>query len=253
MSFSLPTFEIFFSSLLFWSKKKAVAFACSSSENPTAEKWLAGYLTSALKKAVRPKCQAGNANTTLYVDLWNQAESKLLPNITEYLWTSPHTTQSILRNVLKARYGRLRNMNMAYVQTMPYIRGLRTATSNACPLCSLEDSGSHLRGGCRHQDMVKSYIARHNEAGRLILKAITHLPPWLAQETTISQMRQDGEERNRTADSLGITAPGDRLKMRPDIMMVDLTTNDLGGIESRAPKKCKADEEQTTLQDMIDR
>ena len=76
---------------------------------------MAGDLTSALKKAFCPNCQAGNANTTLYVDLWNQVESKLLPNITEYLWTSPHTTQSTQRNVLKARYGQLWNMNMAYV------------------------------------------------------------------------------------------------------------------------------------------
>ena len=80
--------------------------------------------------------------------------------------------------------------------------------------------------------MVKSYIARHNKAGRLIIKAITkgtsgnnvfiadlgtqenmqamgaldtRLPPWLAQETTISEIRQDGEEKDRTADSLGLS------------------------------------------------
>ena len=181
--------------------------------------------------------------------------------------------------------GQLWNMNMAYVRKMPYIKGLRTATSNACPLCSLEDSGSHLLGGCRHRDMVKSHIARHKEAGRLILKAITkgtsgnnivinvfiadlgtqenmqamgvldtRLPHWLAQETTISKMRQDGEERNRTADSFGITAPEDRLKTRADIMtLVDLTTNDLCSIENRAPKKRKADGEQATIKDMIGR
>ena len=62
--------------------------------NVAAEKWQAGDLITALKKAVRPKRQAGNANITLYMDLWNQVKSKLLPNITEYLWTSPHTTQS---------------------------------------------------------------------------------------------------------------------------------------------------------------
>ena len=88
----------------------------SNDGNNAVEKWLAGDLTSALNKAVRPKRQAGNANTTLYVDLWNQVESKLLPNIAEYLWTSLHTTQSILRNVLKAHYGQLWNMNMAYFQ-----------------------------------------------------------------------------------------------------------------------------------------
>ena len=94
-------------------------------------------------------------------------------NNTEYPWISLHTTQSILRNILKPRYGQLWNMNMAYVRKMPYIKGLRTATSKACPLCSLEDSGSHLLGGCRHRDMVRSYITRHTEAGRSILKEIT--------------------------------------------------------------------------------
>ena len=124
-----------------------------------------------------------------------------------------------------------------------------------------------------------SYIARHNEAGRVILEAITkgtsgknvaiadlgtqeymqamgaqdtRLPPWLAQETTISEMRQDGEEKDRTTRSFGITAPEDRLKVRPDIMMVDLTTNDLKKVENRTSKKCKADGEQTTLKNMID-
>ena len=52
-------------------------------------------------------------------------------------------------------------------------KGVRTATCNACPLWSLEDSGIHFLGACRHRDMVKSYIARHNETGRLILEAIT--------------------------------------------------------------------------------
>ena len=216
---------------------------------------------------VHPKSQAGNADTTSYVDLWNQVESKLLPTITEYLCVVCGNVQSILRNVLKALYGQLWNMNvhinMAYVQKMPCIQGLRTATSNARPLCSLEVSGSHLLGGCRHRDMVKSYVTRHNEAGRLILEAMTkgtsgnngfiadlgteqimqavgapdtRLPPWLAQETTILEMRQDGEERNRTADSLGITAPEDRLKTRRDLMMVGFAKDDLSDIKNRKLK-----------------
>ena len=73
----------------------------------------------------------------------------------------------------------------------------------------------------------------------------TRLPPWLAQETTISEICQDGEERDRTTDSLGISAPEDRRKMRPDIMTVDLTTNDLNKIGSRAPKKRKLTESST--------
>ena len=251
----------------------------SNDGDDVAEKWQAGDLTLALKKVVRSKCQAGNANTTLYVDLWNEVESKLIPNITEYLRTSPHTIQSILRNVPKARYGQLWNMNMAYVRKMPYVRELRTATSNASPLCSLEDLGSPF-GGCRHQDIVKSYIARHNEAGRLILKAITKGTSgnnvFIADLGTQENMQANGSPRyafaslagsrdrhfkdaprwrrgNRTADSLGITAPEDRLKMRPDTMVVDLTTNNLSEMESRAPKKRKADGELVTIRDMIGR
>ena len=52
------------------------------------------------------------------------------------------------------------------------------------------------------------------------------LPPWLAQEATISEMREDGGGRDRPTDSLGITAPEGRLQMRPDIMVVGTTKND---------------------------
>ena len=51
---------------------------------------------------------------------------------------------------------------------------------------------------------------------------------------------QDGEGRDKTIDtidSLGITAPEDRLKMRPDFMMVGRTTDDLGGKEGRVTKR----------------
>ena len=85
---------------------------------------------------------------------------------------SPQTAQSILRNVLRARCGQLWNLNMADGQKIPHIRGLWTATFNACPLCFLVDSGSHLLGGCRRRDIIKSYIKRHHEAGILITKTV---------------------------------------------------------------------------------
>ena len=78
----------------------------------------------------------------------------------------------------------------------------------------------------------------------------TRLPPWLAQETTISKTRQSGEERDRTNDITGITAPEDRIKMGPDDVMVDLTTRDRNDIEGIAPFDRKANSEQTILKDM---
>ena len=73
---------------------------------------------------------------------------------------------------LKARYSQLWNMNMVLVRKMPYMKHFIVARSNVCALCSFEDSGSHILGGCRHENMTKAYIERHNEAGRLSLKAI---------------------------------------------------------------------------------
>ena len=67
----------------------------------------------------------------------------------------------------------------------------------------------------------------------------TRLLSWLAQETTIEGLLLDGEERDRTSDSPGITAPEDRLKRRPGTMMVGLTTNDVHDKSSRVMKLCK--------------
>ena len=134
------------------------------------------------------------------------------------------------------------NLNMASVRKMPYIRGLRTATSNACPLCSLEDSGSYaadtktwsratLQGTIKLADWFSRQAQRGQMATTYSSLPLAHKKtcmqevPWmqvcllgLTQETTISEMRQDGENKDRTTDSLGITAPEDQLKMRPDIM-----------------------------------
>ena len=261
--------------------------------------WLVGNLTSAIKAIASPSCQSGNTNDTLYVDLWKQIEHKVLPNSLEHPWTSRIVTASILRNTLKARYGQLWNMNMAFVRKMPYMKHLCVARSNACPLCSFEDSGSHILGGCRHKDMTKAYIERHNEAGRLIFKAIrdgtmgnnmfiadlgtkTHmqemgaldirLPPWLACEATIKDYSDKVQavhdimehgiifDENQRAElksqfSTGVFAPEDRLKLRPDILMTDMTTDEIKTAEAdfaRQQKKRKADKHPPTrIQDVI--
>ena len=261
--------------------------------------WLVGNLTSAIKAIASPSCQSGNTNDTLYVDLWKQIEHKVLPNSLEHPWTSRIVTASILRNTLKARYGQLWNMNMAFVRKMPYMKHLCVARSNACPLCSFEDSGSHILGGCRHKDMTKAYIERHNEAGRLIFKAIrdgtmgnntfiadlgtkthmqemgaldTRLPPWLACESTIKDysdkaqgvhdimehgiiFNEDQRAELKSQFSTGVFAPEDRLKLRPDILMTDMTTDEIKTAEAdfaRQQRKRKADKNPPTRsQDVI--
>ena len=70
--------------------------------------------------------------------------------------------------------------------------------------------------------------------------ALSCVPPWLAHEAAILEQLQYCKEPSRRIDSLGSTAPEDWLKMRPDIMMMGLTTDDFCGKDSRVMKKCKA-------------
>ena len=85
------------------------------------EEHMTGNLNAALKRAVHHECQAGNANKTLYVELWEQVQAKLLPHTAQHIWTSSAVTHRMLLNVLKAQFGQLWNMNMAYVRKMPYM------------------------------------------------------------------------------------------------------------------------------------
>ncbi|KAA6427574.1 MAG: hypothetical protein FRX49_02237 [Trebouxia sp. A1-2] len=59
-----------------------------------------------------------------------------------------------------------------------YMRGGPVATDNLCPLWSQPDSGSHVLGGCAHPEMQKVMIHRHDDAHRIINKAIM-IDPWL--------------------------------------------------------------------------
>ena len=125
--------------------------------------------------------------------------------------------------------------------------------------------------------MTKCYIERHNEAGLLILKAIAkgtksnntfiadlgskkwmqemgaldrRLPPWLACESTIRELHNDESDpspatnEHKSSLSYGIIAPEDRLKLRPDIMMVDILSDELEDVLDRQARKRKIDGKQ---------
>ena len=48
------------------------------------------------------------------------------------------------------------------------------STSLRCPVCHKPDSQSHILGGCLHKRLHAQYCKRHNQAGRLIAKALLH-------------------------------------------------------------------------------
>lgn len=78
----------------------------------------------------------------------------------------------------------------------------------------------------------------------------TRLPARPAQGTFISRMLKDGEERESADGSLGFTASGDWLKMRSDIMMVGLTTDNLCGKDMRATQTRRANTGRNLLEDI---
>ena len=64
--------------------------------------------------------------------------------------------------ILKFLYGQLYNGKIAYRYGL--------ATTDACPLCGLPDSCTHIAGECSHQ--TNNIISRHNAACQLTHAAI---------------------------------------------------------------------------------
>ena len=209
-------------------------------------------LQGAIKTAAGPKCQTGLTNRTQYVQFWEGIESVMLPQGNKTLWSL--IPMNALRNVLKSRFGQTWNKGMAYIRKMPYIGHEGIARNNLCPLCNHPDSCSHIFGGCKHADMTKNYIARHNAAGKMILKAIkdgscgnqymiadlgtkdamaehgadgSRLPGFLARPQTIQKLNETSAEGCEWQQM----DPADRLKLRPDVMLVDMLASEAEDLE----------------------
>ena len=149
--------------------------------------------------------------------------------ISNRFWASPQVTTSMVTMILKYRYGQLWNMKIAFRQQRPYFPGLRIPRSDECPHCRQADSEGHILGGCKVPAFKAMYIARHDQALRLILKSIAkgdhggyykiadngraqlvedmgvsakRIPPWLLPDSCSGRANKD---------------PADRSRLRPDI------------------------------------
>ncbi len=117
-----------------------------------------------------------------------------------------------------------------------------------CPLCRGDDSQGHIFGSCMHPDMSKHYIARHDKAMRTVIQAFTkgqcgsHY--LIADVGKIEGLKDVGVHSKRVptfvlpdrclqARGLDPTvergflqggAADTRSKMRPDMMIVEMTT-----------------------------
>ena len=76
-------------------------------------------------------------------------------------------------NTFKYRMGQFWNKKLAFQRNMPYLPGQAVAMNARCPLCQGDDSGGHILGGCKHKDMTKQFIARHDKAMRAVIQSFT--------------------------------------------------------------------------------
>ena len=157
-------------------------------------------------------------------------------------------TQHMRRNTINYRNGQLYNKKLAYMRKQAYMPGQGIAKDSLCPQGGQEDSGGHILGSCLHHDMKKQYIARHDKAMRAVLQAFTKgkngsfyliadvgkeeglkelgahskrvpsfvLPDQYIQSRGLDPQAGRGLLQRRVADC--------RNKMRPDLMIVEMTT-----------------------------
>ena len=130
-----------------------------------------------------------------------------------------------------------RQVHEYQIRKMPYVRGLRYAIPNACPLWPSGHSGNHLLGGCRHLCMVESYINKSHNAymsqprrqmriktSSIILrglprsarKALLPTVPFVVMSAsfmmTTPGLHRNAREGNSTDDSFAITVSEDEAR-----------------------------------------
>ena len=195
-------------------------------------------LRKGLKTLLKPSCSMGFSNKTIYVLAWMAAMPYILGDISNHFWTNPQITASMVTMILKYRYGQLWNMKIAFRQQRPYLPGLRIPRSDKCPHCGQADSGGHILGGCKLPVFKAMYIARHDQALRMILQSIVkgdhggyyiiadigradltehmgvsakRIPAWLLPDSCLARANID---------------PADRSRVRPDILLVEMTQSE---------------------------
>jgi len=219
-----------------------------TAEGPAETRACISDLDDSLRKALHDKHKLGQSNQkSLYFQLWDKVQPFRVKPHSDALWTMPSIPESHKRNIFKHRTGQTWNENMAFQRHVPYMPGQSIAMDTCCPLCRGDDSQGHIFGSCMHPDMSKQYIARHDKAMRTVIQAFTkgqcgsHC--LIADVGKIAGLKDIGVHSKRVpafvlpgrllqARGLDPTvgrgflqrgAADTRSKMRPDMMIVEMT------------------------------
>ena len=175
-----------------------------------------------LRSATHTAHHLGFSNTDgIYYTSWqsitDQAHGTLSNGLTTHRGSLTHGQTKV---ALKYRMGLLYSKRLAFKWGR--------ATDMLCPLCGLEDGGTHMVSGCQHKSMQGMYTERHNKLGRIIMRAIGK------GEKGGEVVSMDlGAASKAAADGVGYTArrhvppevlpymqARDRNKLKPDALLV---------------------------------
>ena len=148
-------------SQLLWPVHTRDSDANNGSEQ-SAPDWVA-TLSAPLKTALHGKHRLGHSNVdSLYYRLWEQVVPLADGKISNAYLGDATIKPLARRYTFQARCGELNTANAR--------AKWRLVQCDKCLLCGEPDGAHHSLSGCSH--MKGMYIDRHNEAGRLILKAL---------------------------------------------------------------------------------
>ena len=190
---------------------------------------LASNLCSGVKCHLGP-CARGLANRTQYEGFWERVLPELHA-LSFIFWDAAGLGEACIREVWKARTGQTWHVGKAFLFGMLY-NGMQVL-HNACPLCGEEDSITHMLSARKHPLMVALYILRHDQAGRKILRAIhagsrgsaeTHADIGAADKLDSLETESKRVPASVLSDSDLPGGPGQRTKLRPDILLIEETT-----------------------------
>ena len=160
--------------------------------------------------------------TTSYYSHWGTAASGMMPVESNSFMTQPDITAAERRTTLQYRCGQLFSNKLG--------KRWGKTTTDRCPLCGGADGGHHIASGC--SKLSKLYMARHHQAGRIILKAI--LSGQRAAEVAYADVGSGDSLARAGVPTLDgrhrIHLP--KQSSRPDVIMAARSTGDRGMYDS---------------------
>ena len=201
-----------------------------SGRAPRARNYALQNLNAAVKSAAKDRGATRNFSSPrgVYDCLWSSTLPALDAGCSLAWWTNSSVTWGARKQTFKAMWGQLWSAKLACRYKRPLRRGRAMQTAPLCPLCGGTDGTTHILGGCGHPRMEAHRTARHNDAGRALLRTLlaapAPAPPYVVADLSAADDLPPGVSGTRLPAWLLPSLSNEvRKKLRPDILILDGT------------------------------